>query len=278
MSEFMTMDQIQEAAKFIQTQTKVKPELAMILGSGLGSLAEMVTNPTIIPYHDIPHFPQSTVQGHSGQFVIGKLEGKFVIVMQGRVHYYEGYSPSQITFPVRVLKLLGVEKLIVTNAAGGINRSFKAGELMLIDDHINFLGMAGMHPLRGPNLDQFGTRFPDMSQAYDRKYKALAVAKANELGIPFHKGVYCCLSGPTFETPAELRFLQATGADAVGMSTAPEVTVARHSGIRVLGISSITNMTSLDGEHEASHEEVMDYGKQVATHLKALLLKVIPEL
>ncbi len=278
MSEFMTMEQIKEAASFIQTKTKIKPEVGMILGSGLGSLAEMVIDPMIIPYHDIPHFPQSTVQGHSGQFVVGELQGKSVIVMQGRVHYYEGYSPSQITFPIRVLKLLGVEKLIVTNAAGGINRSFNAGELMLIDDHINFIGMAGVHPLRGPNLEEFGTRFPDMSQAYDREYKKLAIAKAKELSIPFHKGVYCCLSGPTFETPAELRFLQATGADAVGMSTAPEVTVARHSGIRVLGISSITNMTSLDGEHEASHEEVMDYGKQVAIHLKALLLKVIPEL
>ncbi len=278
MSKFMTLEQIQEAADYIRSQTDQKPELALILGSGLGSLAEMIPSPTIIPYHDIPHFPQSTVQGHSGQFVIGELAGKTVIIMQGRVHYYEGYSPSQITFPVRVMKLLGVSKLVVTNAAGGINRSFNAGELMLIDDHINFIGMAGNHPLRGPNLEEFGTRFPDMSQAYDRAYKALATAKAKELGIPFHKGVYCCLSGPTFETPAELRFLQATGADAVGMSTAPEVVVARHAGIRVLGISSITNMASLDGEHEATHEEVMDYGKQVATHLKALLLKVIPEL
>ena len=278
MTEFMTMAQIQEAANYIRSKVTKQPQLALILGSGLGSLAEMVAEPTIIPYQDIPHFPRSTVQGHSGQFVVGDLGGVAVMIMQGRVHFYEGYSPSQITFPIRVMKLLGIEKLVVTNAAGGINRSFNAGELMLIDDHINFIGMSGNHPLRGPNLEEFGTRFPDMSQAYDRKYKALATQKAAELGIPFHRGVYCCLSGPTFETPAELRFMQAIGADAVGMSTAPEVTVARHSGMRVLGISSITNMTSLDGEHEASHEEVMDYGNQVAVHLKALLLKVIPEL
>ena len=278
MTEFMSMEQIQEAARYIQSKISIKPELALILGSGLGALAEMIPDPTIISYHDIPHFPQSTVQGHSGQFVIGKLQGKSIIIMQGRVHYYEGYSPSQITFPIRVMKLIGVEKLVVTNAAGGINRSFNAGELMLIEDHINFIGMAGNHPLRGPNLDEFGPRFPDMSQAYDRQYQQLATNKAKELGIPFHKGVYCCLSGPTFETPAELRFLQATGADAVGMSTAPEVTVARHSGMRVLGISSITNMASLDGEHQASHEEVMDYGKQVAAHLKELLLALLADL
>ena len=278
MNPLMRMEQIQEAAQYIRTKLNLKPKLAMILGSGLGALAEMVDQPTIVRYHDIPHFPQSTVQGHSGQFVIGALSGIPVMIMQGRVHYYEGYSPSQITFPIRVRKLLGIEKLVVTNAAGGINRSFNAGELMLIDDHINFIGMAGNHPLRGPNLAEFGTRFPDMSQAYDRQYKALAIEKAKELGIPFHKGVYCCISGPTFETPAELRFLQTIGVDAIGMSTAPEVTVARHAGIRVLGISSITNMTSLDGEHEATHEEVMDYGNQVAASLKALLLKVIPEL
>lgn len=278
MNPLMSMEQIQEAAQYIRTKLNLKPKLAMILGSGLGALAEMVDQPTIVRYHDIPHFPQSTVQGHSGQFVIGALSGIPVMIMQGRVHYYEGYSPSQITFPIRVMKLLGIEKLVVTNAAGGINRSFNAGELMLIDDHINFIGMAGNHPLRGPNLAEFGTRFPDMSQAYDRQYKALAIEKAKELGIPFHKGVYCCISGPTFETPAELRFLQTIGVDAIGMSTAPEVTVARHAGIRVLGISSITNMTSLDGEHEATHEEVMDYGNQVAASLKALLLKVIPEL
>jgi purine-nucleoside phosphorylase len=166
----------------------------------------------------------------------------------------------------------------VTNAAGGINRAFNAGELMLIDDHINFLGMAGFHPLRGRNEEELGPRFPDMSQAYDRQLKELTRAKARQLGIPLHEGVYCCLSGPTFETPAELRFLQAMGADAVGMSTAPEVTVARHMNMRVLGISSITNITSLDGEHKASHEEVMAYGKQVAIHLKELLLHLVPEL
>jgi len=277
MEKRLSMSQIKEAAAYIQSQTKHTPKIALILGSGLGSLAEMVKNPDVIPYGDIPHFPQSTVQGHSGQFVIGTLEAKTVMIMQGRVHFYEGYSPNQITFPIRVMKLLGLETLVVTNAAGGINRSFNAGELMLIDDHINFLGMGGNHPLCGPNYDQFGPRFPDMSQAYDRELKQKTLKKAKELGIPLHVGVYCCLSGPTFETPAELRMLQVLGADAVGMSTAPEVVVARHMNMRVLGISSITNITSLDGEHQASHEEVMDYGKQVAIHLKHLLLELLPQ-
>jgi len=277
MEKRLSMSQIEEAAAYIQSQTKHTPKIALILGSGLGSLAEMVKNPDVIPYGDIPHFPQSTVQGHSGQFVIGTLEAKTVMIMQGRVHFYEGYSPNQITFPVRVMKLLGIETLVVTNAAGGINRSFNAGELMLIDDHINFLGMGGNHPLCGPNYDQFGPRFLDMSQAYDRKLKQKTREKAKELGIPLHEGVYCCLSGPTFETPAELRMLQVLGADAVGMSTAPEVIVARHMDMRVLGISSITNIASLDGEHQASHEEVMDYGKQVAIHLKQLLLELLPD-
>ncbi|MCD6474913.1 MAG: purine-nucleoside phosphorylase [Anaerolineaceae bacterium] len=277
MEKRLSMSQIKEAAAYIQSQTKHTPKIALILGSGLGSLAEMVKNPDVIPYGDIPHFPQSTVQGHSGQFVIGTLEAKTVMIMQGRVHFYEGYSPNQITFPVRVMKLLGIETLVVTNAAGGINRSFNAGELMLIDDHINFLGMGGNHPLCGPNYDQFGPRFLDMSQAYDRKLKQKTREKAKELGIPLHEGVYCCLSGPTFETPAELRMLQVLGADAVGMSTAPEVIVARHMDMRVLGISSITNIASLDGEHQASHEEVMDYGKQVAIHLKQLLLELLPD-
>ncbi|MCD4752354.1 MAG: purine-nucleoside phosphorylase [Anaerolineaceae bacterium] len=277
MEKRLSMGQIKEAAAYIQSQTKQTPKIALILGSGLGSLAEMVNSPDVIPYGDIPHFPQSTVQGHSGQFVIGTLEAKTVMIMQGRVHFYEGYSPNQITFPIRVMKLLGIETLVVTNAAGGINRSFNAGELMLIDDHINFLGMGGNHPLCGPNYDQFGPRFPDMSQAYDRELKQQTREKAKELGIPLHEGVYCCLSGPTFETPAELRMLQVLGADAVGMSTAPEVIVARHMDMRVLGISSITNITSLDGEHQASHEEVMDYGKQVAIHLKQLLLELLPD-
>lgn len=277
MEKRLSMGQIKEAADYIQSQTKHTPKIALILGSGLGSLAEMVKNPDIIPYGDIPHFPQSTVQGHSGQFVIGTLGSKTVMIMQGRVHFYEGYSPNQITFPIRVMKLLGIETLVVTNAAGGINRNFNAGELMLIDDHINFLGMGGNHPLCGPNYDQFGPRFPDMSQAYDRNLKQKTRDKAKELGIPMHEGVYCCLSGPTFETPAELRMLQVLGVDAVGMSTAPEVVVARHMNMRVLGISSITNITSLDGEHQASHEEVMDYGKQVAIHLKHLLLELLPE-
>lgn len=276
--DILSMNQIHEAARAVESRLTFKPEIAMILGSGLGPLAEMVENAQIIPYKDIPHFPQSTVQGHSGQFVVGELKGKKVLIMQGRVHFYEGYSANQITFPVRVMKQLGIKTLVVTNAAGGVNRGFKAGELMLITDHINFLGMAGNNPLRGKNYDELGPRFPDMSQAYDRKLQALAREKAKAIGIPLHEGVYCCLSGPNFETPAELRMMVAIGADAVGMSTAPEVTVARHMQMRVLGISGITNITSLDGEHEASHEEVLENGKQIAVHLKKLLLDILPEL
>jgi purine-nucleoside phosphorylase len=266
-----TTEQIDTIVKEIQSRLSVQPKIAMILGSGLGPLSEEIENPTVIHYQDLPVWPSSTVEGHAGNLVIGQLEGQDVLVMNGRLHFYEGYSMQQVTLPIRVMKRLGIETLIVTNAAGGVNQSFEPGNPMLIVDHINLPGMTGMNPLRGPNLDEFGPRFPDMSQAYDRALKDLVREVAQEEGVLLYEGVYICLSGPTFETPAELRFLKTIGADAVGMSTAPEVTVARHSGLRVVGISGITNKGSLDGNKVADHEEVIETGKILAPKMMKLL-------
>lgn len=229
--------QVQEAAAYIKEKLNGrKPEIAITLGSGLGDLAEQLTDAVQIPYGDIPHFPVSTVAGHKGQFVVGKLEGREVLCMQGRFHYYEGYDLKQVTLPVRVMKLLGIGTLIVTNAAGGINTGFRPGNLMLIEDHLN---LTGENPLIGENLEAFGERFFDMTVAYDREYRTLAENLAAELGIPLQKGVYAWLTGPNYETPAEIRYLRTIGADAVGMSTVPEVLVARHCGLRVCGISAL---------------------------------------
>ena len=218
--------QVQEAAAYIKEKLNGrKPEIAITLGSGLGDLAEQLTDAVQIPYGDIPHFPVSTVAGHKGQFVVGKLEGREVLCMQGRFHYYEGYDLKQVTLPVRVMKLLGIGTLIVTNAAGGINTGFRPGNLMLIEDHLN---LTGENPLIGENLEAFGERFFDMTVAYDREYRTLAENLAAELDIPLQKGVYAWLTGPNYETPAEIRYLRTIGADAVGMSTVPEVLVARH--------------------------------------------------
>jgi purine-nucleoside phosphorylase len=207
--------------------------------------------------------------------VVGHLEGRPVMVMQGRAHYYEGYSMAQITLPVRVMQALGVKVLIVTNAAGGLNPSFRPGDVMLIRDHINLIGMAGLSPLRGPNLDRFGPRFPDMSCAYDPDLRTMARAVAQEAGIPVHEGVYICLAGPSFETPADIRFLRLIGADAVGMSTVPEVTVARHGGMRVLGLSGISNVAAAEGENVASHEEVLEAGRVLAPRLETIIRGVL---
>ena len=234
--------QVQEAAAYIKEKLNGrKPEIAITLGSGLGDLAEQLTDAVQIPYGDIPHFPVSTVAGHKGQFVVGKLEGREVLCMQGRFHYYEGYDLKQVTLPVRVMKLLGIGTLIVTNAAGGINTGFRPGNLMLIEDHLN---LTGENPLIGENLEAFGERFFDMTVAYDREYRTLAENLAAELDIPLQKGVYAWLTGPNYETPAEIRYLRTIGADAVGMSTVPEVLVARHCGLRVCGISCITNLAA----------------------------------
>jgi purine-nucleoside phosphorylase len=247
----------------------------MILGSGLNALADAAKNAQIIPFRDLPHWPLSTVTGHSGQLVIGELEGWTVFIMQGRVHYYEGYSMAQITLPVRVMQRLGIETLIVTNAAGGINPDFSPGDVMLITDHLNLAGMAGLNPLIGPNLDEIGPRFPDMSQAYDRRLADLAREAAKAGGIRLREGVYVGLSGPSFETPADLRFLRVAGADAVGMSTVPEVTVARHGGMRVLGFSGISNKANLDGSTVTTHEEVMEAGRVITPKMEKIIRAVL---
>lgn len=278
MNDFIKLTQIDEAAYVVRKRIEINPSVGMILGSGLGSLAEAVEGAVDIPYGEIPSWPVSTVEGHQGRLVIGTLEGQAVLIMQGRSHFYEGYSMSEIGFPVRVMQRLGLKMLIVTNAAGGINRAFEPGEVMLITDHINLLGMAGQTPLRGPNFDQIGPRFPDMGRAYDRELGELARQAVQGQTFSLHEGVYVCLAGPSFETPADLRFLQAIGADAVGMSTVPEVTVARHGGMRVLGLSTISNKANLDGDTLTSHEEVLEAGKIVVPRLTHIIRYVLRHL
>lgn len=278
MPEFMTLSQIDQAANFIRARTKIQPRVAVVLGSGLGSLADEVEGADVIPYAEIPDWPTSTVIGHQGRLLLGHLAGCPGMVMQGRAHYYEGYSMSQVTFPIRVMQRMGIENLILTNAAGAINPEFIPGDLMLISDHIALIGMAGLNPLRGPNLEEFGPRFPDMSQAYDRPLMALARQVANAHHITLREGVYICLSGPSFEGPADLRFLRAIGADAVGMSTVPETIVARHAGMHVLGISGISNKANLDGNTITTHAEVLEAGKGVAPRLSVLIKGILAHL
>ena len=278
MGEYITLSEIDQAAHAVRTQIKLAPRIGIILGSGLGSLADSVENATVIVTSDLPFWPVSTVEGHRGRLVIGQLEGQKVMVMQGRVHYYEGYSMSQIGLPVRVMQRLGVEILIATNAAGAVNPTFEPGDLMLITDHLNIMGMAGLSPLRGPNLDELGPRFPDMGGAYDRQLGDLARQVAAEHGIELRQGVYVCLAGPSFETSADLRFLRAIGVDAVGMSTIPEVTVARHGGMRVLGISTISNKANLDGDTLTTHEEVLAAGKIIVPRLTETIKGVLRNL
>jgi purine-nucleoside phosphorylase len=270
-----TIEDMDRIADEIRSRISVQPAIGLILGSGLGPLSEYIQEPMIIPYHELPGWPLSTVEGHAGELIIGKLEGKDVLVMNGRIHYYEGYEMSQVTLPIRVMQRLGIEIVVVTNAAGGINQDFNPGNPMLITDHLNLLGMAGPNPLRGPNLEEFGTRFPDMSQAYDRKLIEIARKVAKELDITLYEGIYVCLAGPTFETPADLRFLLNAGADAVGMSTVPEVIVANHGGQRVLGISGITNQSNLYGEAETTHEEVIETGKLLAPKMMKLIRGIL---
>ncbi|MCS7221596.1 MAG: purine-nucleoside phosphorylase [Anaerolineae bacterium] len=275
-----TPDEFQAAAEAIRSRTRHRPTIGLVLGSGLSSLADYVQNADVIPYAEVPHFPVSTVEGHAGCLIVGQMAGPTVMVMQGRVHYYEGYSLQEVTFPIRVMRLLGIDLLVLTNAAGGVNPSFRAGDLMLITDHINLIGMAGLNPLRGPNNPAWGPRFLDMSNAYDRHLRLLTLEVARELDIPLHQGIYAGLSGPTFETPAEVRFLRLIGADAVGMSTVAETIVARHCGMRVLGISVISNaaLAEPDIPGATSHEEVLEAGKAVAPRLARLILGVLPRL
>ena len=266
---------LKEAAEFIRGRLSGKPEIGLILGSGLGVLADLIEQPLTIPYGEIPHFPVSTVAGHAGELVIGTIAGRPVIMMKGRFHLSEGYEEAQVTFPVRVMKLLGIEKLIVTNAAGGVNRSFQPGDLMMITDHINLMGRS---PLVGPNLDEFGPRFPDMTEAYSRALRKVLKDTADELGIQLQEGVYAAMLGPAYETPAEIRMLQTIGADAVGMSTVPEVIVARHAGIEVLGISCITNMAAGILDQPLRHDEVVETAERVKEQFLKLVLNVIPKL
>jgi purine-nucleoside phosphorylase len=277
MPEVFSQSDFEAAAAAIKERSQLTPKIGLILGSGLNPLARSVEGGITIPYGEIPHFPAATVQGHIGRLIIGWLEGQVVVVMQGRAHYYEGYSMAEITFPVRVMRVLGVESLIVTNAAGGLNPEFQAGDVMLITDHINLIGMAGLNPLRGPNLDEFGPRFPDMSEAYDRHLQELARQVATEANVPLREGVYICLAGPSFETPADLRFLRLIGADAVGMSTVPEVTIARHGGTRVLGLSGISNVAVMEGvpPAETTHEEVLEAGQMLVPRLETVIRGVL---
>lgn len=278
MKKWFSITEMDAAAHAIRSRSNQKPRVGLILGSGLGSLADEIQSPDIIAYSDIPDFPMSTVAGHVGRLVIGDLEGQCVMVMQGRAHYYEGYSMAQVTFPVRVMQRLGVEALIVTNAAGAINPDYEPGDVMIIKDHIGLIGMTGNNPLRGPNIDELGQRFPDMSQAYDRKFIQTVRDVAAENHIAHHEGVYASLSGPSFETPADLRFLRIIGADAVGMSTAPEVIVARHGGTRVLGLSGISNKANLDGSTLTTHEEVLAAGKMIVPKLTTLIRGVLKKM
>ena len=275
---FLTIDEIEAAAQVIRQRSPVRPRVGLILGSGLGPLADSVEEAARIAVMDVPGWPTSTVEGHVGEIVIGKLEGQSVIVMRGRAHYYEGYSMSRLGLPVRVMQHLGVKTLILTNAAGSVNPEINPGDLMLITDHLNLIGMAGLSPLRGPNLDSFGPRFPDMSQTYSRPLRDLALKVAADSGLTLHQGVYICLAGPSFETPADLRFLRGIGADAVGMSTVPEATVARHGGLDVLGISGISNKANLDGNTVTTHEEVLAAGQVIVPKLTALIRGVLGRL
>ncbi|MDX5475509.1 MAG: purine-nucleoside phosphorylase [Bacillaceae bacterium] len=263
------------SVSYIKEKLISTPTIGLILGSGLGVLAEEIQSPIVIPYSEIPDFPVSTVEGHAGQLVIGELEGKTVIAMQGRFHFYEGYSMEKVTFPVRVMKLLGVETVVVTNAAGGVNTSFEAGDLMIITDHINNMGT---NPLIGPNDAQFGARFPDMSTAYCKDLQKLAKATAEKLGIKVQEGVYVGNTGPTYETPAEVRMLRTWGADAVGMSTVPEVIIARHSGMKVLGISCISNMAAGILDQPLTHDEVMETTEMVRANFLSLVKTIIKDM
>ena len=275
MSVNFSLEQFLETVDAIRACTQHRPTIGMILGTGLGSVADEVQVSDRLPYFDLPHWPDSTVQGHEGRLIIGELDGHTVVVMQGRAHYYEGYTMAQVGLPVRVMQLLGVQILIITNAAGGVNPIFKPGDLMLITDHVNLIGMGGLNPLRGANIDHLGPRFPDMMDAYDLALRELALQAAAEAGFGIEQGVYVSLAGPNFETPADLRFLQAIGADAVGMSTVPEVIVARHGGTRVLGISGISNKANLDGTTPTTHEEVLQAGRMIVPKLVTIIRGIL---
>jgi purine-nucleoside phosphorylase len=275
MDQQSALQNIKQAADYIRSKHAEAPEIGLILGSGLGVIAELVEQATVIAYNDIPHFPVSTVEGHAGELLLGTIHGKQVLLMKGRFHMYEGYAVDVVSFPVRVMKALGVKTLIVTNAAGGINTAYEVGDLMLITDHINF---TFRNPLIGPNFNELGARFPDMSSAYSRRLCETARDVAAEQEISLQEGVYLGLLGPSYETPAEIRMLRTLGADAVGMSTVSEVIVARHAGIEVLGFSCITNMAAGIQDHSLSHEEVMQTTERVKPKFLQLILSIVAKL
>jgi purine-nucleoside phosphorylase len=275
MQNYISLAQIDETVQKITSRISLQPIVGIILGSGLNGLADSVQKAVNIPYSDLPNFPVSTVHGHVGRFVIGELEGKPVLVMQGRIHYYEGYTMGQVTLPVRVMQRMGITSMIVTNAAGGVHPDFQPGDVMLITDQLNLMGMSGLNPLMGPNLDEIGPRFPDMSQPYDPAYRDLARSVAQENGVTLREGIYAGLSGPSFESPADLRFLRNAGADAVGMSTVPEVIIARHGNMRVLGLSGISNKANLDGSTVTTHEEVIEAGKVITPKVEKIVRGVL---
>ena len=271
----MIYEKAQEAAQFIKSKFDREIQVALVLGSGLGAFADEIENAVKISYEEIPHFARSTVEGHAGRLVLGEAAGVPVAVQQGRFHYYEGYDLKDVTFPIRVFGLLGIKNLILTNAAGSINSNFKPGSLMLIRDHLNLMGV---NPLCGKNDERFGPRFPDMTEVYSRRFQEIAKTAAKEMDFDLRRGVYCALSGPTYETPAEIHYLRYVGADAVGMSTVPEAIIARHQGMKILAISCVSNYAAGISEEEINHEEVMEIGKLVAETFKNLLKRVIPKI
>ena len=271
-----TAERVAEAAKAVRARAELRPRVALILGSGLGELADEIQSPVVVPYTQIPNFPVSTVTGHAGQLVLGELQGTPVVAMRGRIHFYEGYSLREVAFPVRVLRRLGAEVLIVTNAAGGLNESFSTGDLMVLTDHLNMMGMAGQSPLVGPDEPELGVRFLDMLSAYDAELRTHAHRVAEQHGFALREGVYAMVGGPAYETLAEIRFLQRAGADAVGMSTIPEVLVARHEGMRVLGISAITDMAvGKAAVHEISHADVLAAAERIKPRLASIVRGVL---
>ena len=263
------------SAKFLLSQTPLRPKIGLVLGSGLGAFADELADATCIPYANIPFFPRSTAVGHAGQMVIGKAAGVPVAAMQGRVHLYEGYSASEVAFPMRVFDCMNIRAVILTNAAGGINREYQQGALVVLTDHIN---LQGQNPLAGPNDDRFGPRFPDMTQAYWKPYREIALQASQKAGKTLYQGVYAALLGPNYETPAEIRYLRTIGADLVGMSTVLEVIAARHMGIKVLAISCVTNMAAGILDQVINHEEVLETGERVKADFVALLRAVLPEM
>ncbi|SFJ28888.1 purine-nucleoside phosphorylase [Thermoflavimicrobium dichotomicum] len=266
------LQQIREAKAKIESLIAHRPQIGLILGSGLGDLADEIEEATVISYQDIPHFPVSTVEGHAGQLVIGKLEGKTVVAMRGRFHFYEGYTQQEVVFPVYVMKELGVQLLIATNAAGGMNKNFKPGDLMLIEDHIN---MTGSNPLIGPNEEELGLRFPDMSTAYTPELIAFSKRMAEELGLAVQQGVYVGVSGPTYLTPAELIMMRELGGDAIGMSTVPEVIAARHAGLKILGISCITDIAIGEELEPLTHEQVVEVANRTKPQFKKWMKAIV---